>query len=245
MNLRIIARALGFAAVLAAGQAHADLILNVAGVSEYRARGLSQSRFNPAAQAGADYTNGGLYLGAFASTTQWIKDIPGGNADYELDLYGGYAGDLVDGLGYDVGFLRYIFPDNNLHPGADTTELYAGLSYGVAKLKFSRTVSKNFLAIPDSGKSWYAELSATLDLGDGYTLVPHVGYQYISGPFSSDASYADVALTLSKDFNGLVPSIALMTTNAHHSFYNPGAGMTGDSRNLGRGTIVLGLKYNF
>ncbi|HJV24083.1 MAG TPA: TorF family putative porin [Aromatoleum sp.] len=245
MKLRTLARVLGFSAMLAAGQAHADLILNVAGVSEYRARGLSQSRFNPALQAGADYTDGGLYLGAFASTTQWIKDIPGGNADYELDLYGGYAGELVDGIGYDVGFLRYLFPDNNLHPTADTTELYAGLTYSVAKLKFSRTVSKNFLAIPDSGKSWYAELSATLDVGDGFTLVPHVGYQYISGPFSSDASYADVALTLSKDFNGLVPSIALMTTNAHRDFYNPGAGMTGDSRNLGRGTIVLGLKYNF
>ena len=245
MKRRTLARALGFCAVLAAGQAHVDLVLNVAAVSEYRARGLSQSRFNPALQAGADYTNGGLYLGAFASTMQWIEDIPGGDAVYELDLYGGYAGELTDSIGYDVGFLRYIFPDNNLHPGADTTELYAGLSYGVAKLKFSRTVSKNFLAIPDSGESWYAELGATLDLGDGYTLVPHVGYQYISGPFSSDESYADVALTLSKDFDGLVPSTSLIATDAQRDFYNPGAGMTGDSRNLGRAAVVLGLKYNF
>lgn len=245
MQLRTVTRMLGLAAALAATSAHADVVFNVAAVSDYRARGLSQSRFNPALQAGADYTNGGLYLGAFASTMQWIKDIPGGNSDYELDLYGGYAGELPGGFGYDVGFLRYIFPDNNLRPGADTTEVYAALNYGVTRLKFSRTVSRNFLAIPDSGDSYYVELGATLDLGDGFTLVPHVGYQYISGPFSGDASYADAALTLSKDFNGLVPSIALMTTNADRAFYTPGAGLTGDSRNLGRTTVVLGLKYNF
>lgn len=240
-----IALALGFIGTGTALDAHADLLFNVAAVSDYRARGLSQSRFHPAAQASVDYTNGGLYLGAFASTIKWIEDFPGGGADYELDVYGGYAGELAGGFGYDLGFLRYIFPDNGLEPDANTTEVYAGLTYGVGKLKLSRTVSKNFLAIPDSGKSYYVELGASLDLGDGYTLVPHAGYQFISGPYSGDASYADASLTLSKDFDGLVPSVTLIATNAERSFYMPGGGAKGDSRNLGRTAVVVGLRYNF
>lgn len=245
MKFRCIALALGFVGAGTALNAHADLIFNVAAVSDYRARGLSQSRFHPAAQAGVDYTNGGLYVGAFASTIKWIEDFPGGGADYELDVYGGYAGELGGGFGYDLGFLRYIFPDNGLEPDANTTEIYAGLTYGVGKLKLSRTVSKNFLAIPDSGKSYYVDLGASLDLGDGYTLAPHAGYQFISGPYSGDASYADASLTLSKDFNGLVPSVSLFATNAERSFYMPGGGAKGDSRNLGRTAVVVGLKYNF
>lgn len=245
MKFPCSAFALALAGTLAAANAHADLIFNVAAVSDYRARGLSQSRFHPAVQAGADYTNGGFYLGAFASTIKWIEDFPGGGADYELDVYGGHAADIGAGFGYDLGFLRYIFPDNGLEPDANTTEIYAGLTYGVGKLKLSRTVSKNFLAIPDSGKSYYAELNATLDLGDGYTLVPHAGYQFISGPYSGDASYADASLTLSRDFNGFVPSVSLIATNAERSFYMPGGGAKGDSRNLGRAAFVVGLKYNF
>lgn len=245
MKFRCIALALGFVGAGTTLTAHADLIFNVAAVSDYRARGLSQSRFHPAAQAGVDYTNGGLYVGAFASTIKWIEDFPGGGADYELDVYGGYAGELGGGFGYDLGLLRYIFPDNGLEPDANTTEIYAGLTYGVGKLKLSRTVSKNFLAVPDSGKSYYADLCATFDLGDGYTLVPHAGYQFISGPYSGDASYADASLTLSKDFNGLVPSVSLIATNAERSFYMPGGGAKGDSRNLGRTAVVVGLKYNF
>ena len=54
MKFRCIALALGFVGAGTALNAHADLIFNVAAVSDYRARGLSQSRFHPAAQAGVD-----------------------------------------------------------------------------------------------------------------------------------------------------------------------------------------------
>src|SRR5687767_7899350 len=59
------------------------LSFNVGAVTDYRYRGISQSRLKPALQGGVDYTHGsGFYVGAWASTIKWIKDA-GGDADVE------------------------------------------------------------------------------------------------------------------------------------------------------------------
>ena len=52
--------------------AHADIAFNAGTVSEYRYRGLSQTRLQPAVQAGVDFSDGGFYLGAWSSTIRWI-----------------------------------------------------------------------------------------------------------------------------------------------------------------------------
>ncbi len=58
-----------------------------------------------------------MYLGTWASTIQWIKDA-GGNGSVELDLYGGYKG-TAGPVGYDVGVLRYQYPNNKLAISAE------------------------------------------------------------------------------------------------------------------------------
>ena len=65
---------------------------NAAVVSDYRYRGLSQTRFDPALQLGADLgLPNGLYAGVWATNIKWIKDAgPGGKGSMEIDLYGGY-----------------------------------------------------------------------------------------------------------------------------------------------------------
>lgn len=66
------------------------LSFNVGVVSEYRYRGISQSRLRPALQGGIDYAGAnGFYVGTWASTIKWVKDA-GGDGDVEVDLYGGY-----------------------------------------------------------------------------------------------------------------------------------------------------------
>jgi uncharacterized protein (TIGR02001 family) len=216
--------------------AQAQLAFNVGAVTDYRYRGISQSRVKPAIQGGLDYTAGGLYLGAWASTIQWVKD-GGGDADVEIDLYGGYKGSLAGGFGYDVGVLTYVYPSNDLNPSADTTEIYGALTYGPATLKYSHAVSRLF-GFPDSKNSYYLDLSASFDLGGGITLTPHIGYQKVKGTFDDLASYTDYALTISKDFNGLVPSLAIVgTDNDNYRGRN--------NKNLGKAGVVLGVKYNF
>ena len=216
---------------------------NIGAVSDYRYRGISQTRLKPALQGGIDYSNpNGLYLGTWLSTIQWIKDIPGGNASIEWDIYGGYKGEIAKDFGYDVGVLAYVYPSNNLVPSANTTEIYGALTYGPVTAKYSHSLTNTF-ANPDSKNSFYLDLSATFDLA-GVSVVPHVGYQKFKGPVSSAATYTDYSLTLSKDFSGFVPSLAVVATNADKAFYVPGANAN-STKFLGKSALVLGLKYNF
>ncbi len=215
------------------------LTFNAAVFSEYRYRGISQTRFQPAVQAGADYAfPSGFYLGAWASTIKWIKDAKGG-ADVEIDLYGGYKGTLAEGLAYDVGALRYVYPSNGLKPSADTQEVYGAITAGAFTVKYSHATS-NLFGFADSAGSGYLDVTASFDLGGGYMLAPHVGHQRVSGKGNGIYSYTDYSLTLSKDFSGVVPSITLIGTDAQAGSY-----VAPNGKQLGRSGVVVGLKYNF
>ncbi len=216
----------------------ADVSFNIGATSDYRYRGISQTRLKPAVQAGVDYSMGNFYLGAWASSIKWIKD-GGGDASVEIDLYGGYKGEITKDLSYDVGLLTYQYPSNKLSPSANTTEIYGALTYGPATLKYSHSLTNTFAAT-DSKNSYYLDLSASFEAG-GVSIVPHVGYQKYTGPLSADATYTDYSLTASKDFSGVVVSVAVVGTDASKSFY----GSPANGKFLGKDGVVLGLKYNF
>ena len=232
------------ASVPALAQAQeSTLSYNVGVVSDYRYRGISQSRLQPALQGGIDYADkSGFYVGAWGSTIKWIKDA-GGDAPVELDLYGGYKGAVGD-VAYDVGFLRYEYSGNKLgnvqgFVNANTNEVYGAVTYGLFTAKYSHAIS-NLFGTADSKNSYYLDLSANFDLGDGYSLTPHVGYQKVKN--SVNGSYTDYALTLAKDLgNGLSATVALVDTNADKAFgYATPAG-----KFTGKTGAVVGLKYAF
>ncbi|MCG2594490.1 TorF family putative porin [Ramlibacter sp. XY19] len=210
--------------------------VNVGVVSDYRYRGISQSRLKPALQAGADFAHkSGFYIGTWGSSIKWIEDA-GGDANMEVDLYGGYkfnAGPVA----VDVGALRYFYPSSSLPVNPDTTELYVAGTYGPATLKYSHAVT-NLFGFADSKNSYYIDLNATFDTGFwGLTFVPHIGYQRVS--HNSSFSYTDWSLGLGKDFgNGLSASLAYVDTNAN-GYLSP------SGKDLGKATAVLGLKYTY
>lgn len=212
---------------------------NVGAVTDYRYRGISQTRLQPALQGGIDLGHkSGLYVGTWASSIKWIKDL-GGNSDAEVDLYGGYkfnAGPVA----VDVGALRYYYADNRLSPNTDTTELYAAGTWGPATLKYSHSVT-NLFGFANSKGSGYLDLSASFDIGYwGLTLAPHIGYQSVA--HNSSASYTDYSLTLGKDFgNGVSVSLAAVGTDANRTVYASPA----NGKFLGRNGLVAGVKYTF
>lgn len=220
-----------------AAEPESSLSFNAGVTTDYRYRGISQTGLKPALQGGVDYADkSGLYVGAWGSMIRWIKDA-GGDANVEIDLYGGYKGTAGD-LAYDVGFLRYQYPSNQLAVSANTNEVYAALTYGVATLKYSHAIS-NLFGFADSKNSYYLDLSAGFDLGSGYTLTPHLGYQSVKN--NGDYSYTDYAVTVAKDLgNGLSASAALIGTDASKSLYVTPAG-----KFTGRNGLVVGLKYSF
>jgi uncharacterized protein (TIGR02001 family) len=223
-------------AVQASAQAAAPAwSFNAAVVSDYRYRGISQTRLRPALQAGAEYARpGGLYVGTFASTIRWIKDS-GGDAGAEVDLYGGYRF-TAGPIGLDAGLLRYFYPGSDLAVNPDTTEAYLAATWGPATLKYSHSTT-NLFGVDDSRGSGYLELAATFPRPVwGLTLTPHVGHQRVR--HNTGASYTDWSLTLAKDFgNGFSASLAGVDTDTD--------AYRAKGKDLGKPGWVLGAKYCF
>ena len=252
-KLALSAVALASAAFAQTSFADEGVAYNVGVASQYRYRGIAQTRGMPALQGGVDYDSGkGFYVGAWGSTIRWIKETgldpayasPTGKdvkGPVELDLYGGYKFEAA-GLGWDLGLLRYQYLGNTLQnavgfTNANTTEAYLAATYGVTTLKYSNSTTDLFGNI-DSKGSRYWDLSATFDLGDGYSFVPHYGRQTIKNYINS--SYSDVSLTLNKDMGrGMTGSVSAIATNGKE------AAWTYNGYNLAKSAVVVGLKYTF
>lgn len=232
-------------------QEASPLSFNLGAVTDYRYRGISQTRFEPALQFGADLAlPAGFYIGTWGSTIKWIRDS-GGDSTVEIDVYAGWKKEVVSGLTLDVGVLQYVYPDaetpawSSAYDDPNTTEVYGAVTYGPATLKYSHSTS-NLFGNRDSKGSGYLDLSATFSLPEGFSLTPHVGYQKVKGPITT-LSYTDYSLTLSKDISGTVVSVAFVGTNTKtmpgnpngHAYYSP----SGD--NLGKDSVFFGIKRTF
>ena len=206
---------------------------NVGLYSQYIFRGLTQTDRKPALQGGVDLTHSsGFYLGAWGSNISWLTDSNGVGADetssyytkgghLEVDVYGGYRHTfegIGSGVGIDIGALQYWYP-GTLRSGkadANTTELYAALSYGWLQGKISGVVSDEAWGngrVNGSGDkadgTYYAELNATLPIGDlvggealkGVTGLVHVARQEFNGAANDPYSYTDWKIGLQKSFD--------------------------------------------
>jgi len=214
--------------------ADSSVAFNAGVVTDYRYRGISQSRLQPALQGGVDFTAGAFYLGAWGSTIKWIKDAPyNGDANVEIDLYGGYKGEISKGVTYDIGALAYQYPSNKLKPSANTFEVYGAITAGPVTAKYSRSTT-NLFGFANSKGSGYLDISATFDVG-GFAVTPHIGRQTVKN--TSASTYTDYSLAISKEVSGITWSATLVDTNT--------SAYIGAGKDLGKSGIVLGAKMAF
>lgn len=229
------------------------LSYNVGATTDYRYRGISQSAKKPAVQGGVDFAmKNGLYAGAWASTITWIKDSTANpnntKGPLEVDLFGGYKGEFSKDVAYDVGALQYWYVGNtlkNASANADTLELYGAVTVGgIATAKYSHSLTNLFgAAVPGthSKNSGYLDLSATFDVGNGWSIVPHLGHQNIK----NFTSYKDYSLTVNKDIDGLVLSAAFIGTNIKSKTGAPATLPGSGTKDLGKDGVVLSIKKTF
>ncbi|SAI54564.1 Bacterial protein of uncharacterised function (Gcw_chp) [Bordetella ansorpii] len=188
-------------------------------VNDYRFRGFSQTDFRPAAQLGFDITHSsGFYLGNWNSN---VSDFVINEGNLEMDFYGGWRGALAGDWGADVGVLHYYYPGSSSAKSGgniNNTDLYVGLTYKTYSLKYSYTPG-DFFGAPDTSGTWYLDASGTYDLGDGWGLVGHVGYQRLKGgvQYTADgekiSGYVDYKLGVTKDLKGWVVGLAAVGAN--------------------------------
>lgn len=169
--------------------ASAQLSSNISLTTNYKFRGQDQDAsksadFKPALQGGFDYAFGnGLYVG------NWNSNVNFSGISLEMDVYGGYKGELSPGLGYDVGVLAYVYPG---YSTANTTEVYGGLSYGPFSAKYSQTVSDQYFGL---SKASYFNVGYAQEVTKGVTFKAAVGMTN----FKTDPDFSDYSVGLTYD----------------------------------------------
>jgi uncharacterized protein (TIGR02001 family) len=144
--------------------------------SDYRFRGLSQSDGNFAVQGsiGASHESG-FYVGTWGSSISFA----GGT---EIDLYGGWKGEVASGLTVDAGLMYYLYPNagSSFAPVAsDFFEPYASVSGTIGPVGAKVGVAYAFggqSALNDEDNIYvYSDLTAAIP-DTPVTLNAHLGY---------------------------------------------------------------------
>jgi uncharacterized protein (TIGR02001 family) len=253
MRKTIIAAALSAAAALpgvanaqAAASSPHTLTGNMAIVSDYRFRGISQTFEQPAIQGGIDYSHAsGFYLGNWNSSVSGLSYPSGGGI--EMDLYGGFKKAFGD-FGFDVGLLQYYYPKAVTGTGAqkfDTLEAYIAGSWKWLTLKYSLTMTDWFgvnsvsmgSSAGDSEGSGYLELNASYEIAPKLTLIGHIGQQTVKNYGNLD--YTDYKIGATYDLSGWVLGAAYIDTDADDPFF------TLNGKEMGKGTAVLSVAKSF
>jgi uncharacterized protein (TIGR02001 family) len=206
--------------------------------SDYRFRGYSQTDYNPAFQGGIDFAHkSGFYLGNWNSN---VNSTLFNGASLEMDFYGGYKTTFGD-FGLDVGTIYYYYPGTGAYGPfeAKNWEAYVGGSWGPLSAKYYYAFTNFFgLEAPgvDTKGSQYLDLTGTFDLGSGFGLVGHVGWQYVKNGKDIgliEDSFYDYKLGVTYDISGSgwIGGLAVVGTSEKKVFptsdFDPdGAGKT-------------------
>lgn len=171
-----------------------ELSANVALVTDYRLRGVSRSGGELAIQGGFDVAHSsGLYVGTWGSSLE--EDL--GYGSTELDIYGGWSGDLSEGISADIGLLYYAYFDA---PAGDFDYLEAYSSLGFTFGPAEATVGVAYAWDQDSlGDT--DNLYIYTDLGMGIANTPlsvsaHLGYTDGFLTFTADGDAFDYSVGL-------------------------------------------------
>lgn len=149
---------------------------NVVLATDYRFRGLSLSGGDPAIQGTINVNHAsGFYVGVWGSNLeQDLFDIYG---NMELDVYGGWTGEVASGLTADVGLLYYVYPAGSFGDG-NVFEPYASLTaaIGPATAKFGVAYAWNQNSLGGTDNLYlYTDLGAGIP-DTPISLSAHLGY---------------------------------------------------------------------
>lgn len=206
MKMKKMALACGVAMLGMSAQSMAEVSMNIGATSNYIWRGVTQTDDAAAISGGVDWSSDiGIYLGAWASNVDFGPDT----SPYELDLYGGYAGEVGD-FGYDIGLIYYTYDSDD-----DANFLELGLSgswkFLSAGLNYTLTgdADDDTSAYVDGDLYYFAGLNFDLpqDFSVGLTIG---GYSFENDGVGAIDDYAHYLLDLSKsagDFGDVTLSL--------------------------------------
>ncbi|MBM0107855.1 hypothetical protein JM946_24235 [Steroidobacter sp. S1-65] len=214
----------------AAATANADVSSTWALTNEYDFRGISQSAKDPALQGSLDFSmDNGWYVGAWASNVDFDSDV-----DYEVDLYTGFSGGAEDGLGWDVGFVYYAYPDDS---DINYPEIYGKLSYDM----FSGGVYYSNDWGNTGENSIYVTGDVSVPLSDALSLNFHAGYSTGDYFEDLDAEYFDYSVGIGYTVNQFNLSLRYVDTDLDRG----DNGFSGDDVFNTEGRVIFSIATTF
>lgn len=147
---------------------------NVALTTDYRFRGVSFSGGDVALQGGIDLAHeSGLYVGTWGSTI----DADAGFGEMELDVYGGWSGDVADGLSVDLGLLYYMYPTEDTGADTDYFEALGSVSTQLGPVGATAGIGYSWdqAALADDNLYLYTDFELGVP-NTPVTVTAHLGY---------------------------------------------------------------------
>lgn len=167
-------------------QAVAGASSNIGVTSNYIWRGITQTQDTGAIQAGLDYSaENGLYVGTWASNSKFAA-----GSGAEIDLYAGYKKELPNGMTYDMGVIKYFYPDNN---SVEFAETYGKIGYKGISAEIDYTIDKVGTSTDEGDVYVGLGYSGELNNGVGYGV--KTGRYNVDGSTASDYNNYEATLT--------------------------------------------------
>ncbi len=239
---------------------------NVALVSDYRFRGVSQSDKGAAIQGGITVSHeSGVYVGTWASNLSGWGTF--GGANMELDLIAGYKKDLGNGVAVDVGVTWYMYPS-----GADKTDfaepyvklsgslgpvtVLGGVAYAPAQEALGNWSNTPESKLGDKEDNFYiwGDVSGGIP-NSPITLKAHLGYSDGNpglGPNGTSVAptgkYLDWLIGADAAVGPLTLGVAYVDTNitkADSAYIQPNFSRVKDGSSIAGGRVVFSVSAAF
>lgn len=251
MKLSKLTSAVLAASLLTAGAVYAEdapefkTAGSVAFTTDYKFRGISQTKTNAAVQGSMTISHeSGAYFTAWGSSID-LDEVGG----LELDTLLGYTGSIGD-VTYDVGVMRYNYPGANTRNSGGTepdfNEVYGSVAYKGAKL--GAAYSNDYYN--ESGKYSYVYGSYATEV-KGFGLMAQVGLNSFedaqslvdalapAGTVNGEDSYIDYKVAVTKPVAGINMEVAYVATDFDSDDFNA------DYDGVAKGSVVVTASKSF
>ncbi|MDH4565585.1 hypothetical protein E8E95_02700 [Pseudomonas sp. BN414] len=186
---------------------------DLAVLSDYRTRGISQTQNDPAAQAGATLIHSsGLYVGAWTSNVDYGFGL---KTRQEVDYYAGWYWQATDEVNLDLGYIKYSYPKESQF---NQSEVYAILgAYGFKLAAYYSNDASTVFGEDQDALYSYVGYETRLPLEVGLEL--RYGRMDFKDPMfwstngDSTDSYHEWEAKLTRDFLGVTWGLSYVDTD--------------------------------
>lgn len=203
-------------------KALADMSFSATVVSDYMFRGVSQTDSHPAMQLSADYEHSsGLFAGVWGSNVDF-----GDDADVEVDLTLGYAGEVNSSFSFDVYYVYYTYTGYSSADEIDYGELIANGYYN--NFTFTFGYADDYAQSDESAQ--YVSVAYDMGIFEDINLSMQIGYSF--GDAFESSEYIDYSVFASKEVQSVELTAGLTSTDIDDD----------DNADL---RFVVGMSYSF